>query len=230
MKVPSLLKTWGPILATAGVLVAVEYKSHELRTEPEAATAYLAACREAVEQIPYAVEGGWIGQDAPVPTQAEDILQPNVLVSRSYRRLDGTASVGLLLVQTSDVQRLLGHYPPNCYPGRGWTLLGSEPGDWSIGDLNIDGTIYQMAPPGAEDDEPVHIYNYMLRPDGKTGRDMEAVWAAGRTGQSRFFGAGQMQVLFFGDMTAAEREAAFEQFVLSCEPAIAQILDGYEVE
>ncbi len=57
---------------------------------------------------------------------------------------------------------------------------------------------------------------------------MDAVFAAGRTGESRYFGAGQVQVLFFGDMNEAEREEAFEAVVVASKPAIEAVLDGYE--
>ncbi len=226
----NFLKLWLPILVTACILVGVELRSVSLRSQPEEATAYLAACRESATSIPYSLPSGWIGQDTEVPTIVDDILRPNVLVSRAYDNLAGTGRAGLLLVQTADVQRLLGHYPPACYPGRGWNNLGGEPADWTIGDLDINGTIYRMVPPGGDMDQPIYIYNFILRPDGETGRDMDAVWTSGRSGRSRYFGAGQVQVLFYGNMTADAREAVFASIVQACEPAITQILDGYAAE
>lgn len=226
----SVLKFWLPVAATAAVLLGVEWQSQPLRAKPEEAVAYMAACRQAAEEIPYTLPGGWIGVDTEVPTVVDEILQPNVLVSRNYRSLSGNQRVSLLIVQTEDVQRLLGHFPPACYPGRGWTNLGGEPLDQTVGDLVIDGTHYQMVPPGVDPERPVHIYNFFLRPDGETGRDMDAVWASGRSGRSRYFGAGQVQVLFFGDMSPEQRDQAFAAVVGECMPAIAQILNGYDSE
>lgn len=226
----SMLKLWLPVVATAAILLGVEWRSQQLRAKPAEAVAYMAACQEAADEIPYTLPGGWVGTDAEVPTVVDEILQPNVLVSRNYSSLSNNHRIGLLIVQTEDVQRLLGHYPPVCYPGRGWTNLGGEPLDRSVGDLPIDGTHYRMAPPGGEPERPVHIYNFFLRPDGATGRDMDSVWATGRSGRSRYFGAGQVQVLFFGDLSPEQRDEAFAAVVGESMPAITQILNGYDPE
>ena len=229
------VRTAVPIALAALLLLGLDLRTRHSAGE---ATAYLADCRAAADRIPYVVPGGWLGRDAPVPTQAVDLLRPNVLVSRTYENLGGTRAVGLLLVQTSDAQRLLNHYPPNCYPGRGWRLVGSEPRDWPAPGLGAEGVVrgmvYQMVPPGVPgagaDPAAVPIYNFMLSPDGKTGRDMEAVWAAGRSDQGRFFGAGEMQVLFWGDFTPDEREAAFARFLDAARPALSAILDAGRTE
>ena len=217
-----------PVAATAGVLLFVAYERSDQLSAPPEAQAYMADCRDAAEAIPFSLDGGWIGQDAPVPTVATEILRPNLLVSRNFEPLVGGGRIGLLVVQTQDVQQLLGHYPPACYPGQGWTNLGGEPRDWSAGGFDLNGTEYRMVPPGGDEERPVHIYNFMLRPDGETGRDMDAVFAAGRTGQSRFFGAGQVQVLFFGDMDAERRDEVFATVVEAIRPTVEAILDGYD--
>lgn len=222
-----LLSMWLPVVLTAAMLAAVGLIRREQLSEPEEALAYMADCRAAAETIPYTLPGGWLGVETEVPTVVDEILKPNVLVSRSYTNLTGTGRLGLLVVQVKDVQNLLGHYPPVCYPGRGWSDLGGEARNWSVAGLDIQGTAYRMIPPGGDADKPVHIYNFILRPDGQTGRNMDAVFAAGRTGESRYFGAGQVQVLFFGTMTNTQRDAAFAQVVSASMKSIDAILSGY---
>ncbi len=81
-----LIQTWLPIVLTGAVLCGVAWLRTGQLTEPAEAKAYMAACREAAEDLPYMLPGGWIGQDAPVPTVVDEILRPNVLVSRSFAR------------------------------------------------------------------------------------------------------------------------------------------------
>lgn len=221
----ALLTFWIPVIVTAAVLLSARFLSKQTGYDP-AADAYFEASRRAAEAIPYTLPGGWIGRDVPVPTQATDMLKPNVLVSRSYESISQSGAVSLLVVQTTDVANLLNHYPPACYPGRGWSILGNEPSDWQAAGLDINGTTYRMLPPGGDEDRPVHIYNFMAHADGKTSRDMQGLTDFARQGTGRAFGGGQVQVLFFGDMTEDERDELFELVVAACEPTLQAILDG----
>ena len=218
-----------PALATLAVLAAVEVRLHGGREIPAGAADYLADCRTAATSIPYTLPGGWIGQDAPVPTQATDLLRPNVLVSRTFRRLGNRSAVGFLLVQTTHRRDLLQHHPPVCYPNQGWTVISAEPATWQIDGLAIDGIVYAMLPPGRDEgDEPVRIYNFMLQANGSTGAGMDALYAGARGGAGDHFGPGQVQVLFFGGLDAASREATFAEVIRAARPALSEILRPVE--
>jgi hypothetical protein len=216
---------WLAILVTAGLLVWGGYLSRSKSDMNAEAVAYFADCRTAADQIPLALPGGWIGRDVPVPTQATDMLRPNVLVSRSYQSLTGGDAVSLLLVQTTDVANLLNHYPPACYPGQGWIIAGDEPADWTVDGFDIRGTIYRMIPPGGDEDRPVYIYNFMAHADGQTSRDMAGLKSFARRGTGRDFGGGQVQVLFFGNQSKAERDAIFATTIAASRPTLDAILN-----
>ncbi|MEM6560152.1 MAG: exosortase-associated EpsI family protein [Planctomycetota bacterium] len=213
-----------PIVFTAGLLGWAGWLARAEDGEDVRTVAYFAASRQAAEAIPFTLPGGWVGREVPVPTRATDMLRPNVLISRSFQSLGGGDTVSLLLVQTSDVANLLNHYPPDCYPGQGWTIADSSPAGWDVNGLPITGTVYQMIPPGGDADQPVFIYNFMAHADGATSRDMEGLKSFARRGTGRDFGGGQVQVLFFGDMDRAERDALFETVVAACEPTLRAIL------
>ena len=218
-----------PAAAVLAVLAAVEVRLHGGQGVPAGAAGYLADCRSAAAEIPYALPGGWIGQDAPVPTQATDLLRPNVLVSRTFRRLGDRAAVGFLLVQTTHRRDLLHHHPPVCYPNQGWTVRSAEPARWRVDDLDIEGIVYSMTPPGRDEgDEPVRIYNFMLQANGSTGAGMDALYAGARRGAGDHFGPGQVQVLFFGGLDAASREATFASIIRAARPALSEILRPVE--
>jgi hypothetical protein len=222
------MKPW-PVLLAAGLTLAVfawvEFRLAGNRGVPEGAAAYLADCRDAAELIPHTLPGGWIGRDVPVPTAATDLLKPNILISRSYQQLRGDSAVGLLLVQTTNRQDLMQHHPPVCYPNQGWHMIGEEPRAWEVDGLPINGIVYTMRPPGrGDDDPPVRIYNFMMQAGGSTGHGMDALFEGARRGAGDHFGPGQVQVLFYGGMDEAGREATFAAAIRAMRPAIDAIL------
>ncbi|MEM1011059.1 MAG: hypothetical protein AAGI46_02425 [Planctomycetota bacterium] len=224
MKLPFV--HWLAIIATAGLLGWGGYLRWTEDDVSAEVTAYFANCRLAAEEIPHILPGGLFGKDVPVPTRAEDMLRPNVLISRSYESIGQGRAVGMLLVQTTDIANLLNHYPPACYPGQGWDIIGDEPAEWTVDGLDIRGTIYRMRPPGASEEQVVHIHNFMLQADGETSQDMDQLRSFARKGSGRDWGGGQVQVLFYGGMDEAERDAAFGDVIRGMKPALEAILDG----
>ncbi len=221
-----LLNLGLPVAVTTSMLLYAAMRG-ESSGPSKVTEAYFAQAREAADEVPYTLPGGWIGSDVPVPTQAVDMLKPNVLVSRSYESLGGRGTVSLLLVQTSDIANLLNHYPPACYPGQGWQIISRDEADWTVDELPIRGTIYRMVPPGGDEEQPVVIYNFMLQANGKTSRDMESLRSFARQGTGRVYGGGQVQVLFYGGMDEEARAHAFESVMRESMPALRAILDGY---
>lgn len=216
-----------PIVLAAAVLLGVVGVKRYLAEPPADAEPYLARCRQQAAELPLMFDR-WIGEDVPVPTQAVDMLKPNVLISRTFATLDGDR-VALLIVQSGDARQLMGHYPPNCYPGQGWQLQEGRPLDVEAAGIDVDGTHYTfLAPLPDGETRPVEIYNFMLRPTGETGRDLSTIDAARQDGRRRYMGAGQFQLLFHTPLSDAERGAIFESFLDMSGPLLREILTGSE--
>ncbi|MCC7147533.1 MAG: EpsI family protein [Phycisphaeraceae bacterium] len=182
-----------PIL-TLAVLVglATEVRS---RPKPQDAAPYHTFVKSVVEAIPVRI-GDWLGSERPVPRQAQQLLSPNALLSRSYRNLRTGEQVGVLLVQCRDARDMVGHYPRYCYPNSGWNLLSAERQDLSAGDLLIPATRYEFAMERTGDTFHLSIYNFMILPNGAIVPDIQGVNAAEADYTQRFFGAAQVQFVF----------------------------------
>ena len=229
------MREFVPILVTALLLGGIVWQRSTIHDAPAQAAAYQREVRDAAKELPYHF-GPWLGEDVPVPTQAVDILRPNVLVSRRYQRITDGRAVSFLLVQSPDARALLGHYPPACYPGQGWVLQGESPRDWPVPTEGgkptvLHGTDY-LFDRGAEGSPRLRIANFMVLPDGTTGRAMRSVEEVSRIRRLRFYGAGEAQIIFSGELAgdgpdaAAERERIVGTFATAAMPLISTILDG----
>ncbi len=105
--------------------------------------------------VPFFI-GDWIGQDRPVPAEAQKLLRPNAIFSRVYEK-PGGAWAHVLIVHCSDARDMIGHYPPICYPSAGWLEDSSDEPKRVV--LNLD-----------EADLPVHVYRFRRMQD--QGREL----------------------------------------------------------
>ncbi|MEM7624093.1 MAG: exosortase-associated EpsI family protein [Planctomycetota bacterium] len=80
------------------------------------------AMTDALEAVPYAAEE-WIGVDSAAPAYAMRILKPDGSVHRWFRDASTDRRVLLQAVYCSRSRDLIGHAPPVCYGGQGWTHL-----------------------------------------------------------------------------------------------------------
>ena len=233
----------GSVLATLALLGGVVGARAALRVPSGNSAGYLAGCRDAAEGVPMHV-GLWFGRGAPVPTQAVDLLKPNVLVSRQYENLTTGRQFTLLLVQTRDARDLLGHFPPICYPGRGFVLTDQADAAWTLpadgpktpggpekpggGAVKVPAKRYDFSLTAAGGTQAITVVNFMLSPDGAVAPDMYALERHLTDRTKTHYGAAEVQMVFPGDFPAAERDATVEQFLRAARPALAAILDGYD--
>lgn len=210
----------------ACVLVLVAAQIDRTRQQEPAAVyqAYHARVRMAASQVPIHF-GDWLGVDVPVPQGAVTLLKPNAIISRRYENLRTDRRVTLLIVHCQDARDLLGHYPPVCYTGQGWNQRSATPRDWQIGTRPIHGTQYRFEADEIGDNaRQIVVDNFMLLPNGQTGRDMDAVGAAAAHLRRKLYGAAQVQLVYDAGMSDTERVQIFEQIVPEAWPLISAIL------
>lgn len=187
------------------------------------ATPYHAYVRAVADQVPTII-GDWVGTDVPMPAAAMSILKPNVMISRHFVNLRTGDEASVLLVQCVDRRDLLGHYPPVCYPGQGWTITSDK--DWNIRlkDIFIPAKLYKLVKSGPDKAERMIVANFMIVPDGRLVRDMTGLGNRSARKTHNQFGAAQMQVVVPGYLTAKVRQQIFRELVtghLSLIQAIA---------
>ncbi len=217
----SLSAILAPPIVCVGILggIAWEKSTH---VKPQNATAYHAAVKSAVEEMAkkeYMVSGGdnglWFGKDQEPTKAAVKLLRPNVIFSRRYTDSTtehrGLRMCDVLIVQCANARDMVGHYPENCYPSGGETLVDKRPRDWQIGELKITGTEYTFERFSGRG-RPVRrcVYSFLVvpgvLPDGAPAvpgvpgativRDIKGVNKAAEDYQRRHFGAAQFQFVF----------------------------------
>jgi hypothetical protein len=224
MNVP-FLKTILPGCATLSILAGVFTERSLFRTAPVDSAPYHARISAAAEEVPLHI-GSWLGAETPVPAAAIQILHPNVIISRRYVNLSTGSGVSFLLVQVRDARDILGHYPPVCYAGQGWTRDASQPVDWQLDDQEIHGTRYLFSSERSDRRSEIVVDNALFLPDGTTCRDMDGVDASARNNRLKFFGAAQVQVVYDSAVPAAERHVLFETFMRVARPVVEQLRMG----
>ena len=204
-----------PVLCAVMLGGMVLEKSRHLK--PADAAAYHARVREAVNAMDPAIGGEhglWVGKDVKQPDAAVQLLRPNVILSRRYtdtttksRYENRTCQV--LIVQCWDSRDMVGHYPENCYPNAGETLLHKEPRDWQVGNRLITGTEYTFE--GYEHGHPVRhvVYNFLFAPGQGIVRDIKGVNKAAEDYQWRHFGAAQFQFVMEDRLSREARDEIF---------------------
>ena len=128
---------------------------------------------QAVASAPFFI-GPWIGQDTPVLREAQELLRPNAILSRTYQR-PGGVNLHLLMVHCSDARDMIGHYPPICYPSSGWVPAPAPASGQdiqiAIGEIYLPMRTYlfrRVQEHGAE--EVVRVFSAFILPDGTMTR------------------------------------------------------------
>jgi hypothetical protein len=211
-----------PWICTCVLLVGILGDRWLLREPSSDPAPYHARVKEEAARIPHYFDD-WLGDDVPVPQAAVQMLQPNVLFSRRYQQMSTGRYVTVLLVQCTDARDLQGHYPPVCYPGQGWSLVSSEPRDWTSGGRTIQGMRYNFKTSDQGRFNETTIDNFMLLPGGGTARNMDEVRQAAADRRRRFFGAAQVQIVYGPDYAESDRIAVLHTFVGALSPTINRI-------
>lgn len=215
----------GPVMSVvvAAVLLGGAAISSRVSVDQAAADAYHERIRESVRLIELN-PGVWMGQEVELPPSATKLLRPNAIIARRYQTAErGGVSPTLLVVQCEDIRDMQGHYPPNCYPAHGWSLV-EGPGDVDIGGL--PGAKYRFSRQSGQGALEIVVYNMFILPNGETTTDMRSVRQAGSDYQSRPFGAAQVQIVFSGDVPEQDRAWVLGEMRMIGSPVIDTLLEG----
>lgn len=203
----------GPILALVLVLgLPLVLKVGDYWT-PETAAAH-ARIAEAVDEVPWNI-GGWTGQDVPVPAAAEEMLRPNALLSRRYRRLGADRSeVTVVIVHCRDVRDMYGHYPPVCYPNVGWTrdVNADEYRELSLIDDVVTLKRYRFTKTlGSGVEEELRVFSFFVMPDGQIVTELDSVRELLATPGTYSRGVAQVQCVRAGSADPREDQQVIHE-------------------
>ncbi len=210
---------------TAVLLAGITVDQFMFHLPSSSAAPYHERVRVVAQTMPYKI-GNWIGTDIEVPRAAVALLRPNVLLNRHFRNRRTGQQVSLLLVQCGDARDLLGHYPPVCYVTNGWTQDSVVPRDWKVGDLAIRGVEYRFSRSTFSQSTTIVIDNFMILPDGRTARDMEAISFAAEDPRKKVFGAAQVQMVFDAGTSPDERDEIIHTFLEANMSILGTIQSG----
>lgn len=191
---------------------------------PADASAYHERVRRVAAAAPLRI-GGWEGQDVPVPPSAVKLLDPNVLISREFVNPAGQR-VSFLLVQCDDTRELVAHYPPVCYPGQGYKLASHRIEDGAVDGTSISWSRYEFVQQGFDQFASIVVRHFIVMPDGQVCGDMATMRTSAARVTDRFYGAAQVHVVTDARMSAADREAAFQDLVNGHRPLLDAIRSG----
>jgi hypothetical protein len=192
---------------------------------PPDVDAYHANVRRAAAEVPYNV-GPWLGTDTPAPTPAVAPLRPTVVVSRDYQDARTGRTASLLIVQCEDARDLLGHYPPVWYEAHGWSRRGAAAAQRRVDGGAIPVTDYTFSASRLDGAADVRIDSFLVLPDGRTYRDLDAVEAASRDDGRRFFGAAQVQVVTDAQWNDSDRDEVFRRLIGAAGPLLRAMRSG----
>jgi hypothetical protein len=172
---------------------------------PADGRAYQERVKQAFASFPER-SGDWVSKDVPVPAEAQRLLRPNSMLSRQYTNVATGQQCSVILVDCTDARDLLCHYPPVCYPGNGWKLVGRQAKTWQVGGEPVVGTNYEFSRVSFENASGIVAASTMILPDGRFKPDMRGIEEAAADVRRRVYGAAQIQVVVNGAMPQAERE------------------------
>jgi len=224
-----LQSAWRWLVAPAvGVVLLSAMAVQQLSyTKPADLKQYHARVQEAIQQVPKQL-GPWTGSETEVPRSARELLSPNAILSREYHNANTGRSVHVMFVHVRDARDIAGHFPPNCYPSNGWTERRTQDDRWNIAGTSVPVRDYLFTMELPTGDRQMHVLNTLVLPEGRLTRQMSEVRGAAADYRSRFYGAGQIQVLMNHRMTPARRKAIFKRFFKAMRPAIEAMRAGIE--
>ena len=215
---------WGQrlsMLLAAALLCGAGIESRKFRAPPDAAD-YRARVEKARRAFGLSL-GDWQGVDQKVQVEAVKLLRPSFIISRGYRNMRTGEVVSLLVVDCQDARDTISHYPPVCYKGAGWSLEGSDHIDWPLTHMTIHGTEYTFVNGSLGSGETLKVDDFFVIPGMGTAPERDAVIAAARDMQRRFYGVAQIQLVFQGDTSREQRDKVFSELIGPLENLIQTI-------
>jgi len=169
--------------------------------------------------------GAWTSTDQK-SVGVEEYLHANIMIDRHFVNGETGEYASLLFTQCPDIRDLVPHFPAICYPGQGKTQVEApRVRTWKVGDLSITGTEYSFESQNFQQADGVIVDNFMLLPGNQISKDMIDVKAHVPL-RNRFYGVGQIQVVFPIGLPQARRDAIFVQLIAAYRPLIDAILEG----
>jgi len=199
--------------AIAAVMVLAIMQGWKL-TLPDAASGapFLARVRDDFKDFPHTV-GAWDGRDIALPQEAIALLRPNLFISRDYVNQATGDQAQLLLIEVEDSRDMMGHYPPNCYPGNGWELKSQQAATWNVSGLAIPGVEYHFSRQMSGQENTLTVRDFFILPNGKFYPEIGSFGRAASDFRIRPFGATQVQVVFNRDYLPQDRDRIFTSLV-----------------
>jgi hypothetical protein len=153
----------------------------------------------AIATAPYFI-GRWVGEDSmdQIPREAQTLLHPNAIMSRTYRSPAGPA-VQVLIVHCGDARDMIGHYPPICYPSTGWSRVpvrGREDLVLSVNGRALAARQYEFrcaTPRGRI--EIIRVFSAFILPDGRVALDIDNIHRQSERPALSVQGVAQVQVI-----------------------------------
>jgi len=210
---------------TIALLVGMSWALPTHVVNSEQAQARKAEIAGTMEQVPYIIDG-WIGEDAPVPPEAQKLLRPNAMLSRTYSQ-PGRGRVHVLVVHCGDARDMIGHYPPICYPSAGWRRVPVTERDFAeleaLGE-RLPVRQYQFRRMGETGMETrIRIFNGFVLPDGTVTPDIDDINEQSERLAVSVQGVAQLQVIVNAAMPLEEATTSAGE-VLSGMPELLHSL------
>lgn len=168
------------------------------------------------------IVGNWSGTDRALPPLAVSLLHTYGYLSRDYINVLTKEAVGFMFIEVEESRDMMGHYPPNCYPGNGWKLVSAVPAKnvvdqdpvWIAGDLRIRGTEYEFTKTekdGAE--RKLWVRSFFILPNNTFYPEIGSFGRAASDFYIRPYGATQVQVIYDREYLPEDRERIFVDLI-----------------
>jgi hypothetical protein len=157
------------------------------------------------------------------PQAAFDLLKPNVLDARQWTDPITNSSFDVLVIHSSEGRDMLGHFPPNCYPGSGFQLVNSTPRPIDVQGTQLQGIEYEFIAKRFDGPSAFRVFNVMLLPNQEQARNMEELYTYMGKYAYRNMGSGQLQIRVPISMPEAERLAIYTRAIQMYFPVIQAI-------
>jgi len=217
----SLSVILGPPLLCVAMLGGITYEK-STHVKPPDLAGYHRRVKESIEKMEFTIgdkeNGIWVGQDIPPTPAAVRLLRPNKILSRRYTDTLNQDRFShrvcdVLIVHCGDSRDMVGHYPENCYPNGGETMIDKRDRDWQIDGTTITGREYTFE--RFSRGQAIHriVYNFLVVPQVGIRRDIKDLNLAAEDYQRRYFGAAQFQFVFQadeGDLPREKRDQIFK--------------------
>lgn len=183
---------------------------------------------EALEGAPYRIEN-WEGVDVPVPTAAIEMLRPSAILSRNFTNVEDGRAASLVVIHCTDARDMDGHFPPVCYPSRGWIHDRNVDEQFSlvVGEKQIPVTLYHfrggvdLGLPGR-----LHVFNFFLQANGVLTPDRPVVNHLLERHSRSARGIVQVQVVMSGQFAMEDATAAASTLLQGAMPLLKTLAEG----